>query len=203
MIQVWKFWWRKLESWNTTARTLDLAPAWQTIAQESDQTVARYWWVFFVYLICLLSLIGWYDLWCAGFQGEDPKTDFRGMGILGLQNLMSVSTWWFIIIIITILSLSSSSSSSSSPSYYHHHHQYLLSDILPSSLGQQPSTSSLTLTIQSSGENLDQMGWWRWRWYHDFYISDTFNKYSWEIVLTLEMNKEWKISSLRHPLSTN
>ena len=109
MIQVWKFWWRKLESWNTTARTLDLAPAWQTIAQESDQTVARYWWVFFVYLICLLSLIGWYDLWCAGFQGEDPKTDFRGMGILGLQNLMSVSTWWFIIIKIIIIISSSSS----------------------------------------------------------------------------------------------
>lgn len=23
-----------------------------------------------------------------GFQGDDPKTDFRGMGILGLNNLM-------------------------------------------------------------------------------------------------------------------
>jgi hypothetical protein len=23
-----------------------------------------------------------------GFQGEDPKTDFRGMGLLGLENLM-------------------------------------------------------------------------------------------------------------------
>ena len=23
-----------------------------------------------------------------GFQGEDPKTDFRGMGILGLENLL-------------------------------------------------------------------------------------------------------------------
>lgn len=23
-----------------------------------------------------------------GFQGEDPKTDFRGMGTLGLENLM-------------------------------------------------------------------------------------------------------------------
>ena len=23
-----------------------------------------------------------------GFQGEDPKTDFRGMGVLSLQNLM-------------------------------------------------------------------------------------------------------------------
>ena len=27
----------------------------------------------------------WKDL---GFQGEDPKTDFRGMGILGLENLL-------------------------------------------------------------------------------------------------------------------
>jgi hypothetical protein len=27
----------------------------------------------------------WQDI---GFQGEDPKTDFRGMGILGLQNLL-------------------------------------------------------------------------------------------------------------------
>jgi len=27
----------------------------------------------------------WQDI---GFQGEDPKTDFRGMGILGLQNLI-------------------------------------------------------------------------------------------------------------------
>ena len=24
----------------------------------------------------------------AGFQGEDPKTDFRGMGMLGLSNLV-------------------------------------------------------------------------------------------------------------------
>lgn len=23
-----------------------------------------------------------------GFQGQDPKTDFRGMGILGLENLL-------------------------------------------------------------------------------------------------------------------
>jgi len=23
-----------------------------------------------------------------GFQGEDPKTDFRGMGVLGLHNLL-------------------------------------------------------------------------------------------------------------------
>ena len=23
-----------------------------------------------------------------GFQGEDPKTDFRGMGMLGLENLL-------------------------------------------------------------------------------------------------------------------
>ena len=23
-----------------------------------------------------------------GFQGEDPKTDFRGMGLLGLENLL-------------------------------------------------------------------------------------------------------------------
>ena len=27
----------------------------------------------------------WQDI---GFQGEDPKTDFRGMGMLGLHNLM-------------------------------------------------------------------------------------------------------------------
>lgn len=27
----------------------------------------------------------WKDL---GFQGEDPKTDFRGMGLLGLENLL-------------------------------------------------------------------------------------------------------------------
>ena len=27
----------------------------------------------------------WQDI---GFQGVDPKTDFRGMGILGLQNLL-------------------------------------------------------------------------------------------------------------------
>merc|ERR1719516_651248 len=27
----------------------------------------------------------WQDI---GFQGEDPKTDFRGMGILGLHNLI-------------------------------------------------------------------------------------------------------------------
>jgi ELMO domain-containing protein len=26
----------------------------------------------------------WKDI---GFQGDDPKTDFRGMGILGLENL--------------------------------------------------------------------------------------------------------------------
>ena len=79
-------------------------------------------------------------------------------------------------------------SSSSSPSYYHHHHQYLLSDILPSSLGQQPSTSSLTLTIQSSGENLDQTGWWRWWWYHDIWdICDTCNKHSWEIQLEVKI----------------
>lgn len=26
--------------------------------------------------------------WCEiGFQGDDPKTDFRGMGLLGLYNL--------------------------------------------------------------------------------------------------------------------
>ena len=207
MIQVWKFWWRKLESWNTTARTLDLAPTWQTIAQESDQTVARYWWVFFVYLICLLSLIGWYDLWCAGFQGEDPKTDFRGMGILGLQNLMSVLTWWFIISIITILS-------SSSSSHHHHHHLIIISinisfqifcqAVWDSSQAHPLSLSPSKIRVRTFFfRDLDQMGWWRWRWYHDFYISDTFNKYSWEIVLTLEMNKEWKISSLRLPLSTN
>ena len=23
-----------------------------------------------------------------GFQGDDPKTDFRGMGVLGLENLL-------------------------------------------------------------------------------------------------------------------
>lgn len=27
----------------------------------------------------------WQDI---GFQGEDPKTDFRGMGVLGLENLL-------------------------------------------------------------------------------------------------------------------
>lgn len=27
----------------------------------------------------------WQDI---GFQGDDPKTDFRGMGILGLENLL-------------------------------------------------------------------------------------------------------------------
>lgn len=27
----------------------------------------------------------WKDL---GFQGDDPKTDFRGMGLLGLENLL-------------------------------------------------------------------------------------------------------------------
>ncbi|KAI4797796.1 hypothetical protein KUCAC02_024843 [Chaenocephalus aceratus] len=27
--------------------------------------------------------------WCEiGFQGSDPKTDFRGMGLLGLSNLL-------------------------------------------------------------------------------------------------------------------
>lgn len=27
--------------------------------------------------------------WCEiGFQGNDPKTDFRGMGLLGLLNLL-------------------------------------------------------------------------------------------------------------------
>lgn len=27
--------------------------------------------------------------WCdIGFQGDDPKTDFRGMGLLGLVNLV-------------------------------------------------------------------------------------------------------------------
>ena len=27
--------------------------------------------------------------WCdIGFQGDDPKTDFRGMGMLGLANLL-------------------------------------------------------------------------------------------------------------------
>lgn len=27
--------------------------------------------------------------WCEiGFQGSDPKTDFRGMGLLGLHNLL-------------------------------------------------------------------------------------------------------------------
>lgn len=31
--------------------------------------------------------------WCEiGFQGDDPKTDFRGMGLLGLYNLQWV-TW--------------------------------------------------------------------------------------------------------------
>jgi hypothetical protein len=29
----------------------------------------------------------WKDI---GFQGDDPKTDFRGMGILGLENLQYV-----------------------------------------------------------------------------------------------------------------
>lgn len=29
--------------------------------------------------------------WCEiGFQGNDPKTDFRGMGLLGLHNLLWV-----------------------------------------------------------------------------------------------------------------
>lgn len=27
-----------------------------------------------------------------GFQGEDPKTDFRGMGLLGLENLLFFAT---------------------------------------------------------------------------------------------------------------
>ena len=27
----------------------------------------------------------WTDI---GFQGDDPQTDFRGMGLLGLQNLV-------------------------------------------------------------------------------------------------------------------
>lgn len=31
----------------------------------------------------------WQDI---GFQGEDPKTDFRGMGILGLENLLYAFT---------------------------------------------------------------------------------------------------------------
>ncbi|XP_044727069.1 ELMO domain-containing protein 2 [Chrysoperla carnea] len=31
----------------------------------------------------------WQDI---GFQGDDPKTDFRGMGILGLENLLYFST---------------------------------------------------------------------------------------------------------------
>ncbi|XP_044762061.1 ELMO domain-containing protein 2 [Coccinella septempunctata] len=31
----------------------------------------------------------WQDI---GFQGEDPKTDFRGMGILGLENLLFFAT---------------------------------------------------------------------------------------------------------------
>ena len=32
--------------------------------------------------------IEWQDI---GFQGTDPKTDFRGMGLLGLENLLCVS----------------------------------------------------------------------------------------------------------------
>jgi hypothetical protein len=31
----------------------------------------------------------WGDI---GFQGDDPKTDFRGMGLLGLDNLIYFST---------------------------------------------------------------------------------------------------------------
>lgn len=31
----------------------------------------------------------WQDI---GFQGDDPKTDFRGMGLLGLENLLYFST---------------------------------------------------------------------------------------------------------------
>jgi hypothetical protein len=27
-----------------------------------------------------------------GFQGDDPSTDFRGMGLLGLENLLFFST---------------------------------------------------------------------------------------------------------------
>lgn len=27
-----------------------------------------------------------------GFQGDDPKTDFRGMGVLGLENLVFFAT---------------------------------------------------------------------------------------------------------------
>ena len=39
--------------------------------------------------ICLNQRVTkqWQDI---GFQGEDPKTDFRGMGMLGLHNLMKV-----------------------------------------------------------------------------------------------------------------
>ncbi|XP_063005028.1 ELMO domain-containing protein 1 isoform X2 [Melospiza melodia melodia] len=32
--------------------------------------------------------------WCEiGFQGDDPKTDFRGMGLLGLYNLVYFAEW--------------------------------------------------------------------------------------------------------------
>lgn len=31
----------------------------------------------------------WQDI---GFQGDDPKTDFRGMGLLGLENLLFFAT---------------------------------------------------------------------------------------------------------------
>lgn len=29
-----------------------------------------------------------------GFQGEDPSTDFRGMGLLGLENLLYFATYY-------------------------------------------------------------------------------------------------------------
>lgn len=29
-----------------------------------------------------------------GFQGDDPKTDFRGMGLLGLYNLQWANEEW-------------------------------------------------------------------------------------------------------------
>ena len=103
---------------------------------------------------------------------------------------------------------------SSSSSHHHHHHliiiiinisfQIFCQAVWDSSQAHPLSLSPSKIRVRTFFfRDLDQMGWWRWRWYHDFYISDTFNKYSWEIVLTLEMNKEWKISSLRLPLSTN
>ena len=82
IIQIWAIQWRKSWTWDGTSPTLDPSQAWLPSTEEGHKTMAidR----------CVIKEFDVNDvkLNILGFQGEDPKTDFRGMGMLGLSNLV-------------------------------------------------------------------------------------------------------------------